>query len=213
MVPARGRRLTRPCSQWGRGGPGAASREVEWAATDIPKGPRLFKARLIYFHWTPEVITVSSSSGGEPLREPPHMVVNRDGKIAALGQEAETAAQAPGMQLMRFPDVAAAWQQQRLAATALSFYWMSVEHRGRSDWMALVAGLWPPLQSYLVVHPAEGAERGLGEPQARWLRGAFRRAKPQRTFVWTGDRLDPALRLTDAGRGGKWMAGAPRCPI
>ena len=134
------------------------------------------KARLVYFTGPPTVITVSSSSGGEPLREPPHLVVNQDGKIAALGQEAETAAKAPGMQLMRFPDVAAAWQQQRLAATGLSFYWMTVEFRDRSDWMALLAGLWPPLQSYLIIHPAEGAQRGLGEPQAKWLRHAFRHA-------------------------------------
>jgi hypothetical protein len=144
---------------------------------------RLFKPRLIYFHWTPAVITVSSSSGGKPLREPPHVVTNRDGKIAGLGQEAEAAARAPGMQLIRFPDVATAWQQQRLASTALSFYWMTVEFRGRSDWGVLLAGLWPPLHSYLVIHPAEGAERGLSELQAKWLRRAFRHSKPRRTFV------------------------------
>jgi len=170
-------------------------------------------AQLIYFHWTPAVITVSSSSRGEPLREPPHVVVNRDGKIAAVGQEAETAAKAPDMQLIQLPSVATAWQHQQLAATALSFFWKTVEFRGRSDWTALLAALWPALQSYLVIHPAEGAEHGLGEQQAMWLRRAFRHAKPQRTFVWTGNRLDPTARLADADGRGKWVAGEPRRPV
>ena len=70
---------------------------------------------LIYFHWTPELITVTSSAGGEPLREPPNVAVNGDGKITGLGKEAEAAARAPAMQLMRFPDVAIAWEHQGLA--------------------------------------------------------------------------------------------------
>ena len=171
------------------------------------------KARLVYFHWTPALITVSSSSPGEPLREPPDVVVDREGKIAALGQEAEAAARAPGMQLIRLSDVGCAWQRRQLSATALSFHWMVVEIRERSDWGLLLASLWPPLQSYLVIHPAYGAERGLGEPQARWLRRAFRHARPRRTFVWTGHRLDPAKRLADAHGRAKWIAGVPRTPI
>jgi hypothetical protein len=160
---------------------------------------------LIYFHWAPELITVTDSAGGEPLREPPNIVISGDGKITGLGQDAEAAARAPGMQLMRFPDVATAWGHQRLASALLRYYWMTVEFRGRSKWWALAAQLWPRLHSYVVIHPAEGAERGLDEDQASWLRSAFR--YPRRTFVWRGDRLDPAARLADAGQRGQWIGG------
>jgi hypothetical protein len=164
---------------------------------------------LIYFHWTPELITVTGPPGGEPLREPPNVVINGDGKITGLGQDAEAAARAPGMQLMRFPDVATAWEHQRLASALLRYYWMTMEFRDRSNWWAFAAQLWPRLHSCVVIHPAEGAERGLGEEQATWLRGAFR--YPQRTFVWRGARLDRAARLADADHRGQWMGGhAPK---
>jgi hypothetical protein len=164
---------------------------------------------LIYFHWTPELITVTGSPGGEPLREPPSIVISGDGKIRGIGQEAGAAAHPPGTQLMRFPDVATASGNQRLASALLRYYWMTVEFRGRSSWWALAAQLWPRLHSIVVIHPAEGAERGLGEEQASWLRGVFRH--PLRTFVWRGARLDPAARLADADHRGQWMGGpAPK---
>jgi hypothetical protein len=164
---------------------------------------------LIYFHWTPELISLTGSAGGEPLREPPNLVIDGNGKITALGQDAEAAACAPGMHLMSFPDVNTAFQHQRLASALMRYYWMTVEFRGRSHWWAVAARLWPRLHSYVVIHPAEGAERGLGEEQASWLRGVFRH--PRRTFVWRGAPLDPAARLADADHRGQWMGGpAPK---
>ena len=137
--------------------------------------------------------------------EPPHVVITGDGKISAIGQEAEAAGRRPGMQLLRFPDVATAWQQQELAAALFRYYWMTIEFRGRSTWWVFASRLFPSLRSLLVIHPAEGAERGLAEEQARWLRTAFR--QPRRTFVWTGERLDPAARLRDANQRGRWIGG------
>jgi hypothetical protein len=117
------------------------------------------------------------------------------------------------MQLTRFSDVATAWQYQRLALTFLSYFWMSVEFRDRSDWWAVLAGLWPPLRSYLIIHPADGADRGLREEQAKWLRRAFRHSSLGRTFVWNGSRLDPEARLRDADGRGRWVGGEPRRPV
>lgn len=134
-------------------------------------------------------------------------MITGDGKISAIGQEAEAAGRRPGMQLMRFPDVATAWQQQELAAALFRYYWMTLEFRGRSTWRVLASRLLPSLRSLLVVHPAEGAERGLAEGQAGWLRAAFR--QPRRTFVWTGERLDPVARLRHANQRGRWIGGQP----
>jgi hypothetical protein len=169
----------------------------------------LAQARIVYFHWTPTLITVRTSLGGQPLREPPHVVINTAGKIAALGQEAEAASRQTGLQLTQFPDVAAARQQQGLASIFLSYYWLTVELRDRSNWWVFLSGLWPSLRSYLILHPAEGAERGMGEAEAKWLRGAFKHATPKRTFVWSGAQLDPAARLRDAPGRGQWVGHKP----
>ena len=163
----------------------------------------------MYLYWTPTLITVRSSVGGQPLREPPHVVTTTAGKIAAIGQEAEAASGQTGLPLTRFPDVAAAWQQQRLASALLSYYWLTVDLRDRPNWWVFLSGIWPSLRSYLILHPAEGAERGLGEAEAGWLRGAFRHATPRRTFVWSGAQLDPAARLRDAAGRGRWLGHAP----
>jgi hypothetical protein len=137
------------------------------------------------------------------------VVTDPQGRIAGLGQEAEATARQPGLQLTRFPDVAAAWQQQRLASAFLSYYWLTVELRDRSNWWAILSKLRPSLRSYLILHPADGAERGLGEVQATWLRGAFRSTTPGRTFVWSGAQLDPAARLRDAPGRGRWVGQRP----
>jgi hypothetical protein len=141
------------------------------------------------------------------------VVTNPEGRIAGLGHEAETAAKQPGMQLTRFPDVAAAWQQQRLASAFLNYYWLAVELRDRSGWWVFLSGLWPSLRSYLILHPDEGAEHGLGEAEAKWLRGAFRHATPSRTFVWSGAQLDPAARLRDAAGRGRWLGHGPPADV
>jgi hypothetical protein len=166
--------------------------------------------RIVYFHWTPGLITVRSSVGSKVLREPPHVVINAKNQIAALGQEAEAAAREPGMRLTRFPDVAAAWKERELAAAFLSYYWLTVELAELSRWGMLISAWWPSGRTHLVIHPAEGAERGLGTDEARWLRSAFRQSAPKRTYVWSGRMLDPRARLRDAVGGGRWLAGEPR---
>ena len=168
-------------------------------------------APVIYFRWTPEWITITKSSGGEPLREPPDVVVNPKRRIAAIGQEARAEAAKPGMRFASFPSVEAAWQERELAGALFRFYWYTVEYQGRPAWHMLLARWWPPLRSYLVIHPAEGAEVGLEVPQAQWLRGLFHNRG--RTFVWSGPTLDPTARLSDTRGRGHWLAGDAPLPI
>ena len=166
---------------------------------------------MVYFHWVPDRITITKSPGGDPLREPPEVVVNAKRQITAVGQEARAEGAKPGMRYARFPSVEAAWQERELAGALFRFYWFAVEFRGRPGWHMAVAPWWPPLRSYLVVHPAEGAEVGLGAPEAEWLRGLFRNRG--RTFVWSGPALDPAARLGDTRGHGHWLAGDPPLPL
>ena len=168
---------------------------------------------VVYFRWVPDLITIVSSARVKPFNEPPEVVTDVKNRIAAVGQEAQAAAREPGMRLTRFSDVATAWRHKDLASAFLSYYWLTVDFQHRSMWAATVAGWWPPLRSYLIVHPTDGAECGLESEQARWLRRAFRHAGPRRTFVWSGSRLDPAARLSDARGRGVWIGGEPRIPV
>ena len=167
---------------------------------------------VVYFLWVPDRITILSSARANSFSEPPEVVTNAKNQIAALGQEAEEVARAPGMRFTRFSDVAIAWQHKELASAFLNYYWLSVDFHHRSKWADLLAGWWPPLRSYLIVHPTEGAEHGLASAQVKWLRRVFRHAGPRRTFIWSGDRLDPSARLRDAEGRGQWVGGAPPIP-
>ena len=192
--------------------PAAEATALDSSTTTIAEAS-LAQVPVVYFHWVPDRITILSSARVKPFSEPPEVVTNAKNRIAAIGQEAQTVAKEAGMRLTRFRDVAAAWQHKDLAAALLSFYWLTVDFQHRSTWAAMLAGWWPPLRSYLIVHPADGAERGLEAEQARWLRNAFRHAGPRRTFIWSGSRLDPAARLRDVPGRGRWLGGEPPMPV
>ena len=170
-------------------------------------------APVVYFHWVPDRITILSSARAQSFSEPPDVVTNARNQIAALGQEAQEVARAPGMRLTRFSDVGIAWQHRDIAAAFLSYYWLSVDVHHRSRWADLLASWWPPFRSYLIVHPTDGAEHGLESAQIRWLRRAFRHAGPGRTFIWSGSRLDPSARLRDTTGRGQWLGGGPPVPV
>jgi hypothetical protein len=168
---------------------------------------------VVYFHWVPDRITILSSARPQSFSEPPEVVTNAKGQIAALGQEAHEVTRAPGMRLTRFSAVAIAWQHKALASAFLNYYWLSVDFHHRSKSAEFLASWWPPLRSYLIVHPTDGAEHGLESAQVRWLRRVFRHAGPRRTFIWSGGRLDPSARLRDTAGRGQWLGGAPPIPV
>ena len=167
-------------------------------------------ARLSYVVWEPEFVTITRSGGGQILREPALAVVGSDGRLIAVGREAPEIAHTSGNKLLAFPSVAIAWEHRSAAGRFLYFLLKVVVFARLPSWEEWLIHFLPWLRPTVVVHLRGGAEDGLTAERAEWLRSLFPYAGTRRTFVWTGEVLEPDLYLADTPGRGTWHGPAPR---
>jgi hypothetical protein len=159
---------------------------------------------MIYVRWQAHELSVGRLGESPRVREPPHIVLNDQGQVYALGLEAEAAAAQSGFPLIRLTSFREVKREPSIAAKLLRYLAMLVWSE-----KPFAAALFPLLRPSMIVHFAQGAEADLSAEAAEPFIRELRVGGIRDVFLWVGEDL-ATYALRGAPLRGNWIGRAPR---